>query len=185
MSFQISAPFICLFFAVSLFDGVKYPLMLIFAVGLHELGHILAASLVKAPCVSLRCGVQGLSLRFDFSALSHPREIFILTAGGLFGLLCAAAAYAFSPRLAYFSVVSVVLSLVNLLPVRGLDGGETLACVLDYFFLPDRAYRIEKVVSWVASLAFWVVALWIQLRVKVNLSLLAVALYFLWRSAAD
>ena len=185
MSFRIGMPFICLFFALSLFDGVKYPFMLVLAVLLHEAGHILAARLVKAPLTSLKCGIQGFSLSFDFSALSYGREFFILIAGSVSGLICAAAAYGFNRNFVYFSVVSAVMAIVNLLPIRGLDGGEALACILDYFLLPEQSYRIAKAVSWIASLAFWMCVVWIQLRVHANLSLLAAALYFIWRSARD
>ncbi len=181
MAFQIGLPFVCLFFALALFDGVAYPLMLVLAVLIHEGGHILAARLVKAPLTSLSCGIHGFSLSFDFTSLSYPKECFILLSGSGAGLLSAAFAYGLTPAFAYFSAASAVLALVNLLPIRGLDGGEALACLLNCFLLPDRAHGVCKIVSWAAAILFWLCVLWIQLRIHPNLSLLAASFYLLWR----
>ncbi len=185
MSFQAGLPFVCLFFALALFDGVKYPLMLVFAVLIHEMGHILAARLVKAPITSLSVGVHGFSMAFDFTALSYGKECFVILSGSVTGLLTAAIAYGISDSLAYFSLVSAVMALLNLLPIRGLDGGEALSCILGCFFLPDRSCRICKAVSWIAAVMFWLAVIWIQLRIHPNLSLLAASFYFLWRSLSD
>jgi len=182
MSFKIGLPFICLFFALSLFDGVKYPFMLVTAVIIHEMGHIAAARIVKAPISSLKCGIQGFSLEFDFSTISYIKEFFIIISGSIFGLCSAVTAYGISRDFAYFSAVSAVMSIINLLPICGLDGGEALYCILDAMLLPDRAYRISRAVSWVAAIFFWICVIWIQLRIHPNLSLLAAAMYFIWRS---
>lgn len=185
MSFRLGLPFVCLFFALSLFDGVKYPLMLVLAVLIHELGHILAARLVKAPLSSFSCGIHGFSLAFDFTSLSFGKECFVLLSGSGLGLIAASLAMGLRDSFAYFSAVSAVMALLNLLPIRGLDGGTALSCVLGHFLLPDRSYKITKGISWCAALFFWGCAVWIQLRIHPNLSLLAASFYFLWRSASD
>jgi len=159
--------------------------MLVLAVLIHEGGHILAARLAKAPLTAFTAGPQGFSLAFDFSALSYGRECFVLLSGSAAGLLASALAFAIDRDAAYFSAVSAVLSLVNLLPVKGLDGGAALSCVLSCFLLPDTVCRITGAVSLTAALLFWMAAVWIQLRIHVNLSLLAAALYFILRSTAD
>jgi membrane-associated protease RseP (regulator of RpoE activity) len=181
----LGIPFVCLFFVLSLFDGAKYPLMLVLAVLIHELGHILAARLVRAPLASFSCGLHGFSMAFDFTSLSFGKECFVLLAGSGLGLTAAALALGQRDSFAYFSAVSAALSLLNLLPIRGLDGGAALSCVLDHFLLPDRSYKIAKMISWCAALFFWLSAVWIQLRIHPNLSLLAASFYFLWRSASD
>ncbi len=185
MSFHLGLPFLCLFFALSLFDGVKYPVMLVLAILIHECGHILAARLSKAPLSAFSVGLHGFSMAFDFSALSYGKECFVILAGSVLGLISAAFALGISHNLAYFSAVSAVMALLNLLPIRGLDGGEALSCILGNFFLPDRTFRICRAVSWVTSIAFWMAAVWIQLRIHANLSLLAAALYFLFRSGSS
>ncbi len=184
MSFRMGFPFVCFFFALTLFDGVKYPFMTVLAVLVHELGHILAARLVKTPVSSLSCGIHGFSMAFDFSALSWGKECFIILSGSVAGLIAGTVLRGCGGGWAYFSEVSSVLAVLNLLPIRGLDGGAALFCVLNRFFLPHRSFAIAKTVSWVAALLFWLCAVWIQLRVQPNLSLLAASLYFLFRSTA-
>ncbi len=185
MSFRLGVPFVCLLFAIALFDGVTHPFLLLAALLVHEGGHILAARLLGAPLLSFSSGVGGLSLTFDFSALSYPREMAILLSGSGMGLLTALLARLLRPDLVYFSAVSVSLALLNLLPIRGLDGGEALHCLLRCFCLPDRACRIMRAVSLLAAASFWLGVLWIQLRVRPNLSLLCAALFLLYRCTKE
>lgn len=185
MSFRFGLFFVCLFFALCLFDGVRYPLIPVLAVLIHELGHILAARLVRAPLTSFKVGLHGFSMAFDFTSLSYGKECFVLLSGSGFGLLTAALFLRTDGILACFSAVSAVMALINLLPIRGLDGGAVLFCVLDRFLLPHRSWRIAKAVSWTAAVLFWLAVVWIELRIRPNLSLLTASFYFLWRSASD
>jgi len=51
--------------------------------------------------------------------------------------------------------------------------------------LPDRACAFLKVVSLITAGLFWMGAVWIQLRVHPNLSILAASFYFLWQSTKE
>ena len=185
MSFRLGLPFVCLLFAISLFDGVNHPFLLLLALLLHEAGHILTARLVGAPLLTFSAGLCGLSLSFDFSALSYPREMAVLLSGSGMGLFCALLSHLFRPESYYFPAVSASLAIVNLLPIRGLDGGEALHCLFRCFLLPDPACRIMKGISFLAAAAFWLATLWIALRIRPNLSLLAAATCLLFRCTKE
>lgn len=114
---------------------------------------------------------------FDFSRTSFLREILIHLSGSLCGLLSAAAAYLlFRESALFFAGVSVSLSLVNLLPISGFDGGGILFSILSLFLLPDDSYKICGIVSLAASAVLWAAVIWTELKLGVNLGLICFSL---------
>ena len=150
------------------------------AIVLHEAGHIAAAKVVGAPVRSFSIKAVGASLRFDFCGISFGREALVHLGGPLTGGASAIIALLiFGERGRFFCGISTVLSAVNLLPIKGFDGGGVLSCVLASFCLPDRAERISSAVSFSFLMVLWAAVLWIELRVGANLSLLAFVLFFM------
>ena len=140
---------------------------------LHEAGHLGAARLCGIPLRSCELRLTGAALTFDFSRSGYGREALVHLGGPLSGIASAASALLFfGGRAATFAGLSAVLSLVNLLPVEGLDGGGVLLCLLNRFLPPDAAWRIGKTLSALGILALWTAVLWMELRVRANLSLL-------------
>lgn len=162
---------------------LPFALSLCLAVGVHEMGHISAAMLLGADIMSFKGTFLGLRICYSSISLGTAGECIVNLSGSLFGLL-SAAAVSITPLIRYdffisFAALSVTLALVNLLPVRGLDGGSTVMCILDRFMLPDRSEKIMNIISTASAIAFWVVSIRIQLRSGVNLSVLALSVYFL------
>ena len=61
------------------------------AVAVHEGGHLLAAILCGVPVRRLRVGLLGFRLSMAYDAVSYGRELCVLLAGSVAGLLAAAA----------------------------------------------------------------------------------------------
>ena len=147
--------------------------LLLFAVLIHEFGHLAAAKLLGVGNVSFALKSMGGIFTFDFSHTSFIREIIVHLSGSVFGLISAAAAYALFRESALFFVgVSVSLSIVNLLPIFGFDGGGILFSFLSIFLLPDDSYKICGIVSNVVSAVLWAVVINTELKYSVNLGLL-------------
>ena len=162
------------------------PLAFILSLIVHEVGHLLAAKLLGARIISIGGGMIGLRIKYDFLSVSPVRESVVCISGSIFGILAAYIALA-SGLAVYdsgidFIATSLTFSIMNLLPVRGLDGGEILMCILERFTLPDRAYRICNTVSSATALIFWVTSIRIQMRHGINLSMLIMSVYFLYIS---
>ena len=149
-------------------------LYLIVALAIHELGHLAAAKLFGIPLVRFRLNPAGGVMTFDFSRTSYLREAAVHLSGPFAGLLSAAVGWIFL-RNFFFTGISVTLAAVNLLPIRGLDGGGVLRCLLNRFCLPDPAWRIGRICSISGVLLLWTAVLWIQLRVRANLELMVFA----------
>ena len=107
---------------------------------IHELGHVLALCVLGVPIFGvtitlggpvLRCG--GTDRRFS--------ELLAAVSGPAAGLLLWSAARGVWPLCAE---VSLLLSLVNLLPVRPLDGGRALAAMM----CGRSAERLLAILEW-------------------------------------
>ena len=81
-----------------------------------------------------------------------------------------------------FAMVSLTLSAVNLLPVKGLDGGVVTEHLLERLYIPEKAERISCILSGIFAVLLWLTALRIQLRVGTNISLLALSVCILMRT---
>ncbi|MBE6587142.1 MAG: hypothetical protein E7647_01860 [Ruminococcaceae bacterium] len=168
-----------LFFALALLSAPA-PFSLLFAVAVHEGGHILAARLLGFGIPTVSFQAMGMRLRFSGTARLLPA-----LAVSLSGCI-AGAAFALIPFLPpYFRLYCAGLSLLNLLPVSCLDGGGALLSVLESIMLPDRAFRIAKTASAVTVLLLCCVSCAVQLKIGANLTLLAVSVYLTVSTLAE
>ncbi|MBQ5662524.1 MAG: site-2 protease family protein, partial [Clostridia bacterium] len=119
---------------------------------LHEAGHLTAAAFLHVPIASLRPDALGARLEVKGRMLSYGEEWILCAFGPLFSLLGAAAGallWASSVRARIFSCASLLLGLLNLLPIFSFDGGRMLACALSFVARPQVAERILRAVSFV------------------------------------
>lgn len=156
------------------FCSVNELISLIAALTIHEMGHLAAAKFFGIPLVRFRLNPTGGVMTFDFSHASYLRETAVHLGGPLAGILSAAVGWTLL-RDFFFTGISVTLAVVNLLPIRGLDGGGVLRCLLNRFCFPDTAWRIGRICSVSGVMLLWAAVLWIELRVRVNLGLIAFA----------
>lgn len=118
-----------LLIAAAIYLGKGTAIPLIVAIILHELAHLAAIALCGYKIRAVKFTIKGIQI--DISAQNKARltsELIISFAGPLVGLLTAWAFFAL--KLPDFGYVSVILSLFNLLPIAGLDGGKILLEVL-------------------------------------------------------
>lgn len=146
----------------------------------HELGHICTAAVLGVKMRLCRTGIAGVSIRYDFSAVSHLREAAICIAGPLTGiavfLLCHK-----NGCTSYFAGASAALALFNLLPVSYLDGGCVLSALLSCFLPPDTVWYICRVLSVIFTLGLWCTAVFVMLRCGGDISVMAVSIYLIYR----
>ncbi len=149
MSFDISPAFALAAAFIYLLDEQGLFALAVLSAVVHELGHYAALCAFGARPYLLRLELTGAAMYFDESRLSYWRELAAAAAGPLAGLLLAfAAAWLGAHALAG---VSLILSLFNLLPLGGLDGGRMLAAALSMHMEPERAAKICRIVTVVCS----------------------------------
>lgn len=148
--------------AICVLLGAEHAPLLVISLAIHELSHVAVLRLCGGRL--LRFSTEGLGLRIRYAASGLPTcsQLAISSAGAAANLLLAAFALAFGGyRLA---AVNIALAAFNLLPIRGLDGGELLLSGLGARLEGDLPWRISHAVSIAASTALWLLSLFVQLR---------------------
>ncbi len=166
--------------------------LLSFAAALiHELGHLAAARLLHIEMGKMTISGVGARLFLGSGLLSYRDEALIAAAGPTANLLSFACLFPFlrwwpsADRLLFFAAASLFLALVNLLPLRGFDGGRVLNAVLSSFVGEDFAGRILGPINAVCTVFVWCGASSLCLVSNGNLSLLILSAFLIFRIASE
>lgn len=124
--------------AFSIYFGKIDIFILIFSIVVHELGHIIAATLIGARAENFIIHGFGVELIFPGKTLT-PNKTLILAAGGpVASIILALCAISFEKNLLYITNISIAM--INLLPVAPLDGGNIIGAILSSH-LPRKTVR--------------------------------------------
>lgn len=165
-------------------DRTGISLLTVAAALLHEVGHLLAARLLGIRTERMRLGFFGMRLDVGDRLLSFGEEWLLCAAGPLVSLVGAALAASLwgvwqSAR--FFSCASLVLGLLNLLPIRTFDGGRMLECFLLSVVGMRATQRIMTACSFLFLFLLWATAVYFLLRVGDGLSLFCFSLSLFFR----
>ncbi|MBQ4037670.1 MAG: M50 family metallopeptidase [Clostridia bacterium] len=131
--------------------------ILLFSVLAHEAGHVLCARACGGTLRSLSLSPAGLTLDLGCDALPYKKELLVHLAGPAANLLLLLPALflirnSLSALRLFFFFCNALLAFLNLLPVRGLDGGRALYCALCLHLSPDTASLIVGIAGGIALL---------------------------------
>ena len=149
----------------------------------HELGHLAAARRMRIPLESIRFDPLGARICVKRRMLSYGQEWLLAAMGPLFSLLASLAAaplwrgYAFARA---FSCASLLLGMLNLLPVSTFDGGRMTEVALGQLLGARAAFIIMRGLTFLLLLFLWSISVYLLLRIGGGLSLLSfsVSLFF-------
>lgn len=108
-----------------IFFGQSPALITLFAAALHESGHIAAIRLCGGRLQKIRLTLSGAEIDAALWQLGRGQRAFVYSAGALMNLITGALGLWLG--LNGFAAASFALGIVNLLPVRMLDGGCLIA----------------------------------------------------------
>ncbi len=149
-------------------------LQMLSAVLIHEMGHGAAAIILKEKIKELTVEPFGARIALGGS-MSYSHELIIALSGPsasllLFALLTAAG------RAGYGADYSLFLGIINLLPVRTLDGGRGLNCLLSYFFGEAVGNSVIGICSAVCIFSIWIFSVYLLLHNGVGFGLFVFSL---------
>ena len=163
-------------------DSSVFTLEVLICAALHELGHIIAMKLFGVEIFLFDILPCGAVIHSDADRLPYKKEAIIALSGALAGVVSGIAALAFylifgGIHPLFFGVSNLFLSLVNLIPVKGLDGARALEAILSLKLDRDRAEKITARISFVSLGILAVLSLFVIHITQNNFSLLAFCVY--------
>jgi|GEM_PF-1859545 len=180
-------------YAVMLILGQQEELVLltIFCIFVHETGHIVAIIICRGRIEEIKADIFGAEISLSpYPKMSYGREIAISLAGPMSSALCA---YIFSScervflSQARFEIAGIcmLLAVINLAPVRVMDGGRALHAILCIFLSPYTADMISKSAGAAFSLLITAAGIAVMaIGPGHNFSLFVLGIYLLYKTFA-
>jgi len=145
MKVTCSAGFLLLAAGLIYLDGTVLFVQVLAACVLHEGGHFLAARVFGSRVCALRLTMAGAEMKLDPNVqLSYAQDVLLAFAGPAVNLAAAWLAVLADANL--FAGLNLSLGLINLLPIRPLDGGRILTDLLSLFG-PELAEKVHSGLS--------------------------------------
>ena len=175
------SPISCIWFLVLLLLDTPYLLPMICAVCLHEAGHVLCACALRIRILQIEISMLGARMKVERGNLSYKKEFLLALGGPLAGAI--GFLFSFPIALRYsalpffckgllpFSVISLALSVFNLIPIDTLDGGRMLRCAISHIFSCEAADTVMKICTFFALISLWSFSVYLMLRTVSGLTL--------------
>lgn len=142
VKFDISVPFTVVIAFLLINDRTGLMSASLFAVIFHETGHLAVMKILKCEPKSVKLSAAGI-LICGSGYCTADENILIAISGPFANFIFTALFYVVWLVLdlklfLYFAVVQFAVGVLNLMPVKGLDGGTVLFCILSRFKINAR-----------------------------------------------
>lgn len=164
------------------FDRTGYILPLLFAVLMHEGGHLAAMWILDCAPKRVRLVPASVEITAKMTA-SHKNEIAVALCGPLVNIILFITfglnylVYKRSLSL-ICCLINLLIAAFNLLPVRGLDGGTVLFTLISRKS-PEKAGLVMRIINLSLAAVFIVTAVYLCFNGKFNISLFITGLYLI------
>lgn len=162
-------------------DKTGLALPTLFAVSLHEIGHLLAMWIVGTPPKSIRLIPASVQITRSISS-RYKNDIIVALSGPLVNFALFLTLYINylifgNEGILYYSLINLIVGLFNLLPVTGLDGGTVLFSVIAKKRDINRAMLTLRIISLCLGAVCLFLAITLTLRGKLNISVYIISVY--------
>ena len=148
--------------------------MSLLAAALHEFGHLAAARAMKIPIGAMRLDLLGARIDVKGRILSYGEEWLLCMSGPLASLafsLIGSLFWAHTTLAIVFSCASLLLGLLNLLPIQTFDGGRMLECALLSFTTPQKTGSILRGCTFFFLWLLWAFSAYLMIQIGDGISL--------------
>ena len=134
------------------------------AAAFHECGHLLFARLLRVPISELSLDLFGARITVSSGLISYGSEFLLALAGPLFSFLLASLIQVpLGSFLSSLKEASLFLGALNLLPIRGFDGGRMLTSFVLRFFSPSVATFLDRLLTGAFLIFLWGISVYLLL----------------------
>jgi Zn-dependent protease len=163
--------FISLSVALTPFD-LLLPMMA--AVSVHEAGHLAAMLLLRVRVKSITFSAGGIDISSSLNSVNYKKTAAVYLGGCVFNILAAAVTMSF---FSCFAFCCIAYALINLLPIKPLDGAMAVTSLFCMKMLPERAGRVTDLVSVVFLIPLWMLSLYIFFYSATNFTPLLMCIF--------
>ena len=176
---SIGLPTFVFFAVLFVADFSVMSIMPFLAALLHEMGHVLAMKTCGIKISDIKIYPFGVDIKKQQSLTSYATDIFISIAGILTNIAAMIACNFLPPsdNISFFVSSNVVLIIINVLPIRTLDGGMALEKLLLLKMRYDIVDGVMNFLSLCSILLLGSVAIWLLFYTSYNFSLLLMCMY--------
>ena len=166
-----------------LFDKTGVILPLLFAVFMHEIGHLFMMYIRAAAPKRIKLIPASVQITKPFIS-NYKNDIIISLAGPIVNILLFAVFYFnykcyLNTTTLYIALLNLIIGVFNLLPIKGLDGGTVFYCILCKYTNVNKAELILGAISFLGGMALLISAVVLTIRGKINISLYIMGIYLL------
>ena len=165
------------------FDKTGLILPTLFAVFLHETGHLFMMWVKGLSPKRIKLIPASVQITNSFSRC-YRNDIVIALAGPMvnflfFGVLYYNYVCFKNEGVLYFALLNLLIGSYNLLPIQGLDGGTVLYSIICNYTNANKAQLCLKLISIFLGVTVVFAAVTLHFRGKLNLSLYIMGIYIL------
>ncbi|MBQ3183016.1 MAG: hypothetical protein IJB57_05055 [Clostridia bacterium] len=163
---------ICLI-GLILIEPTVYLGLIFLSIFLHELGHLFVMAVFGIGIEKVTVLPIGIDIKRREKYISYPKELILALAGIAVNLIV----FFICKKYEFFAYTNLLYALINLIPIKGLDGGNALEAFLLSFLDLNRAERILKAVSFIFLIILWMTGVYILLVLNGNISIFALSVF--------
>ena len=167
--------------AMLAFDRTGLIIPALFAIVVHELGHLFAMWVLDCQPKRIRLVPAAVEITNKMST-KHRNDIIIAVCGPAVNLVIFFTLYfnylAFGQESSlYYALINLLIGAFNLLPVTGLDGGNILFALLSKKLELGRAVLVMRIITLIFAAGVIIAAVTLAFSGKFNLSFFIAGLY--------
>lgn len=164
-------------------DKSGYLIPTMAAVVIHEAAHLFSMKLYGCQPKKIRLIPASVEITRGFCP-NKRHEITVSLSGPIFNAIIFTIAYFLSNLLKSdillnFAVINLVIGFFNLLPFKGLDGGEILFIIIGMKIGEERAEKLLNCVNFTAGLIGLAIGVFLLFIGKFNVSVIIMSIYLL------
>ena len=176
---KIAFPTFIFFAVLLLWNPSIYSFLPFLAAFLHEMGHITVMKLCGQKIHKITVLPFGVDIKKAPSVSSYKNDIAVSCSGVGANLFLTLFCFFLppSPEINFFSASNIVLAIVNILPIKTLDGGEIVEKTIAYIYGTETAEKVIGITSIISIMLIGALAIWILFSTSYNFSLLLMCIY--------
>lgn len=182
---SLTFPFVAIVVLMLILCDEEIVTISLFSSLFHECGHLFFMWLFSsAPCL-IEFGAFGIRIEKSQESLISYKKEALIALGGVLGnillIICGVCFYiALKSEWSFrLSAVNIFIALCNLIPVRSLDAGRCLECILFSFYDEEKGEKWLKVISAISLLFVTACCVIYNIFVSFNISFIAVTVYLI------